>query len=806
MAKITARTKAVIHWLTTSQSVKCCVGGEMVQGALLYSSLTGNYLGCGEGYATELLADDKLPTQRRMRVRCVAWAAVGVMVTLVVVGVASLVLIGTARHLLSVINLSKPVEVKVGVLMSGSELDEDLRKATVLAVRDHVAAISITMDVQVREAFTWGTTLGALQAFKTLWSEGVRVFLVGGDGVQVEALCHYMEYSGRKALLVSPTSLISSDDCPFLASLSPSHGALITAEVAKLAGTGLTHLIPVITSREEKQMTHVMTAGKTYGITVAQPVHLHARNLSTAHLGDTLAALPEAGVWVSVGGHLPEIMTSVGHILRGRLVMLHTHPVHRAKLLSDPVARRIAEACAVCTVAWAGSSQMDAITRRQLLLALDPQNPLVATLAYDAASLALLAVTNSTVSDVPEMRRNFVDHATHRGVIKPADMVDGKVSGWAVRMRLVAKHLVGQVVLQETPWLLEGLTRVEGGEKHPPWVVVRESHSPTRLVTQEELQELAAHTHCDMSTWIEVTAHDPLTHRPVTTTWRSTAPPHVLLIPNGSPGGFSVRTWCQSRQGAPHLEIGCQGATTHNDSLRCVTVTTPGGPTSRRIIRSLITKHRFPIQRRRRYGPLRRAMKSIDKILAYEGFKALIPQIGGCLGSSGGCAFCFVYILLSDVTVSPGVCYGACGVAVGGSCGTLFAKGIQNKLDHTVICTELFTQGRLSLSSYLADASFGVHLATSNGQALRGYQVMATPLVAVMQVSPIVSDIVEAMARPWIQHMEYQEGLQANDDVLGHLITTVGLPFCSLVAVVVDHIDTIVLLTTMAVLCHQART
>lgn len=692
------------------------------------------------------------------------------------------------------------------MLMSGSALDKDLREATVLAAEEHAATQVGTVSVRLREAPTGGTPSGALQAFKALWSEGVRVFLVGGDGEELEALCRYVEDSGREALLVSPTALTSTSSCPALVSLSPHHGALIVAEVAKLAGIGLTHLIPVVTSREMKQVAHVVAAGRAQGITVASPVQLQVHNTSTSHLKEILAASPRAGVWMSLGTDLPEIMASVGHDLLGRLVMLHTHPAHRAQLLNHPVARTTAEACAVCTVAWAGSSQVDALSRRRLLLALVTQNPLVAALAYDAATLALMAITYTHVSDISKLRENLLAHASVAGVTKPGDVLGGRVSGWSVRMRLVAKHLLGHVVLQESPWLLEGVTRVEGGEGQP-WAVVQENHSPTCLVTQEEILALAKNASCGIKAWVEVTAHDPLTHQPVTTAWQSTEAPHVLLVPNGSPRGFSVRAWCQNHQGNPDVEIGCQGATTHNDFLRCVSAISDGFLGSRRrIVRSLVTRHGFPIHHRKKYGPFTKSWKKLKAFLTHKDFSAMIPQIGGCLGASGGCAFCYVFILRFDFDVSPGVCFGACGVAVGGSCGTLFAKGIQYKLDHTVVCTELFTQGRLSLSSYLADASYGARLATTNARALHGYHLMATPLVAVMQVSPTITDIVETMARPWVRHMEYQEGLQVDDDVLGYLVTTLGLPLCSLVAVVVDHVDTIALVAMMAALCRQART
>ncbi|XP_053655079.2 uncharacterized protein [Cherax quadricarinatus] len=676
-------------------------------------------------------------------------------------------------------------------------MDEDLWAAAVQATKDHRAK-----NVQLRKAATGSTLPGTLRAFATLWQEGVRVFLLGGDGMEVKVLCRYMEISGSKALVISPTSLISSNDCPSLISLSPPHGALITAEVARLAAAGINHLIPIITRSEEAHISHVMAAGRTKGISVATPVLLQINNISTTYLREALAASPTAGVWMSVGSELPEIMTAIGHIIHDHLIMLHTHPAHRAKLLNHPVARSIAEACAVCTVAWAGSSMVDDINRRQLLSVLFPQNPLVAVLAYDAASLALASLTHKNFSDVSKLQEHLTDHAGYIGVTKR--IVGGVASGWAVRLRLVPQHLLGHTVLQESPWLLEGQTRLES-EAESLWVVVSENYSPTRLVTQEEIQGLAMLTRCDTSVWMEVTAHDPLTHRPVVTSVHITMPPHALLVPNGSPSGFSMRAWCHNRQGAPGVDIGCHGSAAHNDSMRCVIAMSTGGPGNRRAIRTFVNKHGFRIRRPKGYGRFARTFKKIKQFVNHTDFRSVLPQLSACVGSTAGCSYCVLFILLNNITISPGVCYGACALAIGGSCTTLLVRGIQYTFDHTVICTELFIQGRLSLSSYLADASFGARLASINAQALGGYQMLAAPLVSMMQVSPMVSQLVESMAQPWLRHMEYQEGIRANDDFLGHLITTLGLPLCSFVAVLVDYRDTITFVVLMAMLCHYAR-
>ncbi|XP_069190712.1 uncharacterized protein [Procambarus clarkii] len=607
-----------------------------------------------------------------------SWAAMGVVVTVMVAVVAPLTVNATNHHMHGMASPYPQDEAKIGVLMSGSAMDKGLWDAAVLAARNHVA----TMHLQLRKAPTGGTPLGALHAFTTLWKEGVKVFLVGGDGVEVNILCHYMEVSGRKALVVSPTALISSSDCPALISLSPPHDALITVEVARLASSGLAHLIPIVTSSEVEQVAQVMAAGKARGLTVTPPVELQINNISTTYLRKTLAASPEAGVWISVGSDLPEIMISVGHILHGHLIMLHAHPANRAKLLNHPIARAIAEICAVCTVAWAGSSRVDDINRHHLQSVLYPQYPLVAALSYDAASLAVVAVTQNNIHDVSKLWEHLAAAVPHMRIPESDNIKGRRLSGWAVKMRLVAKHLLGNVVLQESPWFIEGQTQLVSDTEHS-WVVVRESHFPVRMLTNQEIKVLENLTRCDKNIWVEVTAHDPLTHRPVTTTWHSTVSPHVLLVPNGSTGGFSVRAWCPSSHDVLATETSCKGGAKHYEFLHCVTAISTRGLDRSHVMHNFISRQGY-VRRRRKYGRFDHTMKTVKEFITHDDFKSLIPQIGGCFGSAVGCVFCFMYVLYTNVNINPGVCFGACAVAIGGSCTTLLARGIQYTLDNIV--------------------------------------------------------------------------------------------------------------------------
>jgi hypothetical protein len=83
---------------------------------------------------------------------------------------------------------------------------------------------------------------------------------------------------------------------------------------------------------------------------------------------------------------------------------------------------------------------------------------------------------------------------------------------------------------------------------------------------------------------------------------------------------------------------------------------------------------------------------------------------------------------------------------------------IPSQADSSVVCTELFNQGRLGLTEYLVDAGFGARLASTDPQALQGYQLLATPVVSLMKRSQAVTDLVESMVRPVLKEMATQEG------------------------------------------------
>jgi hypothetical protein len=112
---------------------------------------------------------------------------------------------------------------------------------------------------------------------------------------------------------------------------------------------------------------------------------------------------------------------------------------------------------------------------------------------------------------------------------------------------------------------------------------------------------------------------------------------------------------------------------------------------------------------------------------------------------------------------------------------------LQVQASNSVICTELFHQGRIDLPTYMADAQFGARLRLGEeGKAvLAGYHALAAPVVWTMQRSEAVSGAVHALARPWIDQMAHEEGHASDGHPLGKLMMVYGMPACALVGGIV---------------------
>ena len=89
-----------------------------------------------------------------------------------------------------------------------------------------------------------------------------------------------------------------------------------------------------------------------------------------------------------------------------------------------------------------------------------------------------------------------------------------------------------------------------------------------------------------------------------------------------------------------------------------------------------------------------------------------------------------------------------------------------------IICSELHRQGVLSDEVFKADQAFGRYAMRRYPNCLWGYYFVATPIVALMKRSKLITKVVSIPALHWAQWM-----FDGNDDI-GFAINVLGSMFC----------------------------
>lgn len=92
----------------------------------------------------------------------------------------------------------------------------------------------------------------------------------------------------------------------------------------------------------------------------------------------------------------------------------------------------------------------------------------------------------------------------------------------------------------------------------------------------------------------------------------------------------------------------------------------------------------------------------------------------------------------------------------------------------TVICTELYRQGLMDVSIYMADSAFGKYLKKNDPKVMTGYHFFATPLVKLMQKSKSFTHMVNLIAKPWSYEMAYRMKFRDKGSPIGKAIMVIG--------------------------------
>ena len=96
----------------------------------------------------------------------------------------------------------------------------------------------------------------------------------------------------------------------------------------------------------------------------------------------------------------------------------------------------------------------------------------------------------------------------------------------------------------------------------------------------------------------------------------------------------------------------------------------------------------------------------------------------------------------------------------------------------TVLCGELYRQGKLDWQTYLADSEYG---RTLPPEVMEGYSFWAIPLSYRMARSTLLSSIVEPFVRSWAYECAYRMGKRKRGTVIGKIMAFFGEPVCGLI-------------------------
>lgn len=93
----------------------------------------------------------------------------------------------------------------------------------------------------------------------------------------------------------------------------------------------------------------------------------------------------------------------------------------------------------------------------------------------------------------------------------------------------------------------------------------------------------------------------------------------------------------------------------------------------------------------------------------------------------------------------------------------------------TVICSELYRQGKMPYEVYLKDVQYGYDLSQSKPEVIDGYHLLAGPVVKLMRKSPLFTNLIKYPALSWANHIA---GIKPS--LFGSLCQTVGEAACGL--------------------------
>jgi len=105
----------------------------------------------------------------------------------------------------------------------------------------------------------------------------------------------------------------------------------------------------------------------------------------------------------------------------------------------------------------------------------------------------------------------------------------------------------------------------------------------------------------------------------------------------------------------------------------------------------------------------------------------------------------------------------------------------------SVICTELYNQGKMSVELYVKDEAYGLMLKANFPHTIIGYHFWAKPTVKLMKRSPLFSKLISYPALKWAKHIAGEES-----SAVGYICQNIGEPLCNILGRVITLISGVI--------------
>ena len=343
-------------------------------------------------------------------------------------------------------------------------------------------------------------------------------------------------------------------------------------------------------------------------------------------------------------------------------------------ILASYRGRRMRGEGSVTTLSYLGHGDQDRIRSKYLSRVLEKDNVPGTVyeewLAYEAVINTHRAFAYSEFSSVSsfsaEIKRVFgLEHAV------------GREEGIFAAMFFKSNAIQDVEFIPKMNWVVEGVVNatVVNNKIEVAYEEVRTS--PLTRTELENIYELKKPTCPNPIFSVDIIEKTFLPRTSLTYTLDTF--PRAVILPVG--GGVSVSVVCE----LDVLRFSCVQSKYDAGDLACIATTSVAGRYSisenKKQKRSVNNKSLASADEEKLIDAIDELAVIVEEFGGIiSSWQDLVPSVVGCYASLSGCDFCFYFLAVYNLSVTPAVCNGGCALGVIGSCSAMVTQSIQNTI------------------------------------------------------------------------------------------------------------------------------